>query len=213
MIGFTETRPLPLPATGSPAASRAAAATGEPAAASAKAAAPVTGAADPNARHPGPVNPTTPASPASEEVHQYEPCEKEKHGNESLELIGTRGTRGDRLVGSLDHRKDGVDPTGDSAGNVAGPEPRQNPVLDDVGTQRVGERTFKAIANLDPYFTLVGGDQEENAVVAIFLAEPPGPKKLHRETLDVVALKRGHGRHHELVRGALLMRGKLLGEG
>ena len=108
-----------------------------------------------------------------------------------LPLRGIRGQNGD----------DVVDAAGDAAGEIAGLEARRDGVGDDHLGQRVGQRAFEAIADLDAHPPLVGRDQQQHAVVLGLLAELPGAEQLVGIGLDLLAVERGHGGDHELDAG------------
>ena len=53
------------------------------------------------------------------------------------------------------HPDDVVDAARDAAGEIVGPEARHDRVLDDAARDRVGQRAFEAIADLDAHLALV----------------------------------------------------------
>src|SRR5205085_8208649 len=77
-----------------------------------------------------------------------------------------------RSVGG-EHRDDVIDAARDATAEVPGLEPRRDRVRDDDFRQRIGQRAFEAVANLDPDTFLVRRDEEQDAVVLRLLAELP----------------------------------------
>jgi hypothetical protein len=110
-----------------------------------------------------------------------------------------RGQRGD----------DVVDAAGDAAVEVASLEPRRDRVGNDDAGDRVGQRTLKAVADLDAHPPLFRRDQKERAVVVFRIAQFPGAKQPIGVRLDLLAIERGHGRHDELDSGFLFEIGEL----
>ena len=96
---------------------------------------------------------------------------------------------------------DAVDAAADAAGKIAGLEPRHDRARNDHRRQRVGQRTFKPVADLDADLVLVRRDQQENAVVLLRLAELPGAEQLVGVSLDVAALQRFDGGDDQLNAG------------
>ena len=58
----------------------------------------------------------------------------------------------------------------------------------------------------------VRSNQQQDAIVFLLLAEPPGAKKRVGVRLDLVALERFYRRHNELNAGFGFKRGKLWGD-
>ena len=99
------------------------------------------------------------------------------------------------------HGDDVVDAARDAAAEVAGLEARRDGVGDDDLRQRVGQRAFEAVADLDPHPPLVRRDQQQHAVVLRLLAELPGAEQLVGVGLDLLALQRADGGDDELDAG------------
>ena len=68
---------------------------------------------------------------------------------------------------------------------------------------------FHPVADLDADLALVRRDEQQNAVVALGLAELPGTEQPVGERLDVGVLQRRHRGDDKLDRGSLLEIGKL----
>ena len=112
-------------------------------------------------------------------------------------------------VSALD---DVVDAARDAAGKIVGAEARDDRILDDEPGDRVGERAFEPVADLDAHLALVRRDDQQHAVVLVLLADLPGAAELHAEILDRGALQRFQRDDDELVGGLGFERGELLGE-
>ena len=99
------------------------------------------------------------------------------------------------------HADDAVDAALDAAGKIAGLEARHDGARDDDRRQRVGQRAFEAVADLDAHLVLVRRDQQQHAVVLLRLAELPDAEQLVGIGLDVAALQRLHRGDDELDAG------------
>ena len=88
------------------------------------------------------------------------------------------------------HGDDVVDAARDAAAEIAGLEARRDGVGDDDLGQRVGQRAFQPVADLDAHPPLVRRDQQQHAVVLGLLAELPGAEQLVGVGLDLLALER-----------------------
>ena len=104
------------------------------------------------------------------------------------------------------HVDDAVDAALDAAGKVLGLEARDDGAGDDDRRQRVGQRTFEPVADLDPHLALVGRDQKQHAVILLCLAELPEAEELIGVGLDVAALQRLHRGDDELDAGFVFQR-------
>ena len=77
-------------------------------------------------------------------------------------------------------------------------EPQRHRARQNDLRQRVGERSFEAIADFDAHFALVRRDQEKDAIVLFCFAELPRAKQAIGVGFDVQALKRVDRRDNEL---------------
>ena len=100
----------------------------------------------------------------------------------------------------------------DAAGHVAGLEPGDDRLVDDLAGQAVGHDRLEPIADFDPHLALVRRDEEDDAVAHALLPDPPGAAELIAVALDVIALEIGDGRDDELARRGLLHIVRKLGE-
>ena len=97
-------------------------------------------------------------------------------------------------------------------GTIVGAEARDDRVLDDQPGDRVGERAFEPVADLDAHLALARHDDQQRAVVLALLADLPVAAELVAEVLDRGALQRSQRDHDELVGGLGFERGELFGE-
>ena len=88
------------------------------------------------------------------------------------------------------HGDDVVDAARDAVTEIAGLEPRRDGVGDDDLRQRVGQRAFEAIADLDPHAMLVRRHQQQDAVVLVRLAQLPCAEQLVGVGLDLLPFQR-----------------------
>ena len=102
------------------------------------------------------------------------------------------------------HGDDVVDAAGDAVAEIARLEPRRDGVGDDHLRQRVGQRAFEAVADLDPHATLVRRHQQQDAVVLVRLAQLPGAEQLVGVGLDLLPFQRADGGDDELDAGLVL---------
>src|SRR5207248_4395283 len=86
----------------------------------------------------------------------------------------------------------------DPAAVIAGLEVRHDRVADDDARHGIGQRRGRAIADLDPYLPLVGGNEQDHAIVLGFLPNAPGAAETVAVVLDWIALQTGHGGDDEL---------------
>src|SRR3954452_872539 len=154
--------------------------------------------------------------PNQREEHESEDEENQQHDQDRIPtrrrlrpfgrtLLPFRGVAGE-------HADDVVDTTCDAAREIAGAEPRGDPVLDDEPGNSVGKRALEAIAHLDAHLALVRRHDQQHAVVLALLTDLPAAAKLVAEVLDRRALQRFERHHHELVTGLGFELGELLGE-
>ena len=83
-------------------------------------------------------------------------------------------------------------------------EARRHGAGDDHRRQRIGQRAFEAVADLDAHFVLGRRDEEQHAVVLLGFAELPEPEQLIGIGLDVAALQRFHRGDDQLDAGLVL---------
>ena len=98
----------------------------------------------------------------------------------------------------LHHRDDLVGAGDDPAAHVARLEARQDAFADDDARHRVGQEDARAIAGLDPHLALVGRDQQDDAVVLLLVADPPGAAEPIAIILDRPPLEAVDRRDDEL---------------
>ncbi|MNM87145.1 hypothetical protein D3C81_993190 [compost metagenome] len=102
---------------------------------------------------------------------------------------------------------------GDHAGHhVAALEGGQDPGLDDVGGDGIGQSPFQAITHFDAHPALILGDQQQHAVVLALLAYAPVATELVAVLLYGLPIEAVDGDHHQLDAAALLEGGQLLGQ-
>ena len=75
--------------------------------------------------------------------------------------------------------------------------------------ERVGQRAFEAVADLDAHAALVRRHQQQDAVVLVGLAELPGAEEVVGVGLDLLPLQRSDGGDDELDAGLRLEIGEL----
>ena len=108
------------------------------------------------------------------------------------------------LGAAIQHLDDVVDAARHAAGEVVRLEARRDRVLDDVFGDRVGQRAFQPVADLDADLALVRRMQQQHAVVLAALAELPAAEQSVGVVLDRIAVQRLHRRDDDLVRGLAL---------
>jgi hypothetical protein len=85
-------------------------------------------------------------------------------------------------------------------------------VADDQARNRVGHDAFEAGADFDADFVLGRRDQQQQAVVALLVADAPGAEQLVGIIVDIVAAERGHGGDDDLPLRLRLKPGQLGGD-
>src|SRR6266545_436157 len=125
-------------------------------------------------------------------------------GEEARSLLpaGRRRAR----VGARDRLVDGVEPGRDAIADLALAEARRHRVAEYLARQRVREPGLEAVADLEAHLPVVEEDQEDDAVVEAFLADPPRLRQPNRVVLEAFALERAEDGHDDLVARALLAR-------
>src|SRR5262249_16687466 len=108
-----------------------------------------------------------------------------------------------------EHLDDVVDAPADAAGEVARLEARQDRILDDQLADRVGERAFQAIADLDADLAIIRRDNQQDAAVLLLLPDAPVAAELIAIVLDRGALQRLQCHDHQLAGGLALELGEL----
>src|SRR5262245_14333433 len=150
------------------------------------------------------------------EEHQPEHEDDEQHDQQRAPVYGRLRSLGRALLpfGGVagEHADDIVDAAVDAAGKVVGAKARDDRVLDDEPRDRVGERAFEPVADLDAHLALVWRHDQHHAVVLVLLSDPPAAAELDPVILDRGALQRLERHHHELVGGLGLERGELVVE-
>ncbi len=107
---------------------------------------------------------------------------------------------------------DGLAAGDDAVHHVAPLEGGQDPGLDDVRGDGVGQGAFQAITHLDTHLALVLGDEQQDAVILALLADAPVATELIAVLLYGLAIQAVDGDHHQLDAAALLEGGQLLGQ-
>src|ERR1700722_3433982 len=99
-----------------------------------------------------------------------------------------------------------VDAARNAAVEIAGLEAGRDGVGDDDLADRVGQRAFEAIADLEAHLVFLRSDEKQQAVVLLRLAELPQAKEFVGVRFYLLAVERGDGRHHELDAGFVVER-------
>src|SRR3984885_5641391 len=94
-----------------------------------------------------------------------------------------------------------VNAAADAAGKIARLEPRHDRARNDHRRQRVGQRAFEPVADLDADPVLIRGDEQKNTVILLRLAELPGAEQLVGISFNVAALQRFDGGDDQLNAG------------
>ena len=89
----------------------------------------------------------------------------------------------------------------DTLFDIPCPEIWQDLSLNNVGGQGVGQDRLQTIAHLDPHLAVIGGDQQDHAVIAGLVANPPCPTQLIAIILNGIALQIGNGGDDHLMAG------------
>ena len=113
-----------------------------------------------------------------------------------LPFRGIGGQRGDGVV----------DAARNAAVEIARLEARRDGIGDDDLADRVGQRAFEAIADLEAHLVLLGGDEKQQAVVLLRLAELPQAEEFVGVGLDLLAVERGNGGDNKLDAGFVVER-------
>ena len=114
---------------------------------------------------------------------------------------GTRLPTG--FIGRQD--RDGLGDAGlDPARKIIGLQLGADRVVQDQLGQGVRQRAFEPVTDLEAELALGRRDQEQNAVVPVFLAEMPVAEQGIREGFDLLALQRRYGGNDELRAGLAL---------
>ena len=82
-------------------------------------------------------------------------------------------------------------------------------MVDDDAGKRVGQHRFEPVAHLDPHLALLGGDDQDRAIVGAFEPDAPAAAETIAIILDRIALQIGDGGDDQLTAGLLLQRLKL----
>ena len=91
-------------------------------------------------------------------------------------------------------------------------ERRPHHLFDDDLRLRIGQNTFKAVADFDADLVFRRRDDDQRAVVLALLADAPGAAELIAVVLDRIALQRFERDDDDLVAGLLFLLGKQIGE-
>src|SRR5215813_11229184 len=118
------------------------------------------------------------AASAGDTADNHEENEQKEQKREDIEearfvvrpLFGARFP----FLGIDRHRLDDViDPATNAAGEIVGPQTRDDGILDDEFGHRVGERAFEAIADLDAHLALVRRHDQQGAGILLLLTDLP----------------------------------------
>src|SRR5713226_4709251 len=171
---------------------------------------------DRSARAPSPPRPglRLPAALSCDAAHDDE---EGHHEEQKCQQVGqarliVRAALGARLpfLGIDRHGLDDViHPASDSAGEIVHPKTREDGILYDEPRDRVGERAFETIADLDAHLALVRRHDQQGAGVLVLLSDLPVPPELIAVVLDRGVLQRLEGDHDKLARGLGLELGEL----
>src|SRR5262245_16233443 len=154
------------------------------------------------------------AALAGDTADNHEENEQKEQKGEDIEeaWLVVRSVFGARLpfLGIDRHRLHYViDPAADAAGEIVGPKTRNDGVLDDELRYRVGERSLKAVTDLDAHLAFVRRHDQQRAGVLLFLSDLPVTPELVTVVLDRGSLKRLQCNHNELAGGLGLELGEL----
>src|SRR5262245_16853363 len=139
----------------------------------------------------GPVLTALPGDPA----HDHEENEQEQHERENIDqarlVVRSLFCTLFPFVRIDRHRLDDVvDAAIDATGKIVGAETRDDRILDDEPGNRVSERSFEAITDLDADFALVRRHDQQGAGVFVLLADLPVTSELVAIVLDRGSLQR-----------------------
>src|SRR5262249_30810867 len=129
---------------------------------------------------------------------------EQKHEDIEEARLVVRPLFGARLpfLGIDRHRLDDViDPATDAAGEIVDPKTRNYGVLYDKLGDRIGERAFEAVADLDAHLAFVRRQDKQRAGILIFLSDLPVTTELVTEVLNRVSLKRLQRSDNEVAGG------------
>src|SRR6516225_5218365 len=154
------------------------------------------------------------AASAGDAADNHEENEQKKQKRENIEeaRFVVRALFGPRLpfLGIDRHRLDDViDPATDAAGEIVDPKARNDGVLYDELRDRVGERAFEAVADLDAHLAFVRRHDKQRAGILLFLSDLPVTPELISVVLNRGSLKRLQRYHNELAGGLGLELGEL----
>ena len=99
---------------------------------------------------------------------------------------------------ALDDPQHAIDAGGDSAGEVAATELRDDVFLDDPVRGRVGQCALEAVTHLDPHPPILQCDQQDRAVIDAAATDLPGLGDADRVLLDFLGLRRRDDQHGDL---------------
>lgn len=86
-----------------------------------------------------------------------------------------------------EQRVDTGQPMTQARGEIACPEPGQHLFFDYPARLFIRNRLLQPAPRFDTHQAIVPGDQNQHAIVALRIAEPPAIKGTRRKTLQVVA--------------------------
>jgi hypothetical protein len=106
---------------------------------------------------------------------------------------------------SAERRKNAVHARDDRAVSVALLEQGRHLVTDDLSRLKVGELTFEAIPHFDPHVTVLGQDEDSDAVILALTSDTPGLESLRGPGVNRIAADRSADPNDDLMpRGALI---------
>src|SRR6516165_6211304 len=144
--------------------------------------------------------------------HEYNEQKEQKREDIEEARLVVRPLLGPRLpfLGIDRHRLDDViDPATNAAGEIVDPKTRNDGVLYDELRNRVGERAFEAVTDLDAHLAFVRRHDQQGTGILLFLSNLPVTPELVTVVLDRGSLKRPQRNHNELAGGLGLELGEL----
>ena len=155
-----------------------------------------------------------PQKTAQQRMEQLAQHDQDDEANEKI--IGgpagprRRSTLRRRHGFTVDQPDDAVGARIDASLEIPLLERRDDFLLDDALGDRIGNRAFEPVADLDADFPVILGDQQQHAVVHPSASEPPLLEDADCILLDSLGLRRGHQQHCDLAALARFQRRELL---
>ncbi|VVN33015.1 hypothetical protein PS645_04930 [Pseudomonas fluorescens] len=120
---------------------------------------------------------------------------------EEVALFTAGSVNGRRLIQRIaaQHHQHGRDPIADAFAEIAGLEGGSDHLIDDHRTLRIGQAIFQAITDFDAQLAIIASDDQQCAVVLVFLADTPVTSELITEVGDVGTLQIRQRYHDQLL--------------